>query len=91
MRFRPYARVEVDQMTEHYVDSGGADRVDPLVDAIGSVSRYDLVSTVIPLVLLAATTVGLVADVPLNVALAAASVISSLFVADALFVNPPDA
>jgi hypothetical protein len=46
---------------------------------------------VIPLVLLAATTVGLVADVPLNVALAAASVISSLFVADALFVNPPDA
>lgn len=52
-------------------------------------SRYDLVLAVIPLVLAASVAAGHLLPVPVESALAAAAVVATLVVADALFFNPP--
>lgn len=54
-----------------------------------SVSRYDLVLAAIPSVFVVAVLAGNLLSVPPNVAVGAASLVATLALADALFVNPP--
>ncbi|WP_336325794.1 hypothetical protein [Halovenus sp. HT40] len=56
---------------------------------IGQLTRYDLVLTVIPLVFSLAVVATTALSVPFLAALAGGAVVSSLVLADALFVNPP--
>lgn len=56
---------------------------------VGRVTRYDLVLTVIPLVFAMAVIATTALSVPLLAALAVGAVLSSIVLADALFVNPP--
>lgn len=52
-------------------------------------SRYDALLAVIPAAFLAAGVLGSVLPIPMRTAVAAASVVGMLAVADALFLNPP--
>jgi hypothetical protein len=54
-----------------------------------SVSHYDLVLAAIPSVFVMAVLAGHLFAVPANVAVAAASLVATLALADALFINPP--
>lgn len=54
-----------------------------------SLSRYDLVLVVLPLLFVLATAAGALSTIPMRVALASASLFGGVLVADALFVNPP--
>ncbi|MFC4408757.1 hypothetical protein [Haloarchaeobius iranensis] len=56
---------------------------------LDSVSRYDLVLGVIPLLWLAAAAFSVATAFPLHLLTAAVGVGSSIVVADALFVHPP--
>lgn len=53
------------------------------------VSRYDLVLAAIPLVLGFALLAGALLPIPLHFSTAAGAIIGGLFVADALYFNPP--
>ena len=55
----------------------------------GRLTRYDLVLTVIPLVFVTAVLATTMLSVPFVPALAAGAVVSTVALADALFVNPP--
>lgn len=55
----------------------------------GSVSHYDLMLAVIPSVFLIAVLVGNLLSLPASVAVAGGSLVTSLALVDALFVNPP--
>lgn len=61
----------------------------PWERVFGQLTRYDLVLTVIPLVFALAVVATTALSVPFLVALAGGAVLSSLVLADALFVNPP--
>ena len=56
---------------------------------LGSVSRYDLVLGVIPLLWLTAAAAWVATALPLHLFIAAAGVVSSIVVVDALYVHPP--
>ena len=56
---------------------------------LGSVSRYDLVLGVIPLLWLTAAAVSVATTLPLHLLIAGAGVVSSVVVVDALYVHPP--
>lgn len=53
-------------------------------------SRYDLVLAVVPLAFVGALAAGLLAPVSVHGALAAAALVGTVAVVDALFVNPPE-
>lgn len=53
------------------------------------VSHYDLVLAVIPSVFVVAVLAGNLLSVPAHIAVAGASLVASLALADALFVHPP--
>lgn len=55
----------------------------------GRLSRYDLVLAVLPVAFAVAAAAGHLSAVPLQLALACASLFGGVLVADALFVNPP--
>jgi hypothetical protein len=57
--------------------------------AFDGLSRYDLVLTVIPIVLAIAFVVNALLGVPFEVAVAVAAGLSLALVVDALFVHPP--
>lgn len=60
-----------------------------LVEFATSLSRYDLLLIVIPAVFVFSLVVGYFLSVPPQSALAAASVVGALVLADGLFLNPP--
>jgi hypothetical protein len=60
-----------------------------LLERLLSVSRYDFVLAVIPLVLLATTVATVVTAVPVQGGIAVASFAGALVMIDALFVHPP--
>jgi len=52
-------------------------------------TRYDLVLAVVPLAFVVALVAGLLSSIPTHGALAAAALVGTAAVVDALFVNPP--
>lgn len=65
------------------------DPVSTLIGVLTSVSRYDLVIGVIPLVFAVALAATGALDVATHRALAAAAVVGVLALVDALYLNPP--
>jgi len=55
----------------------------------GAVSRYDLLLAAIPLLLVLGLTAGVALPVPLHFPIGGSALLGCLFVADALYVNPP--
>lgn len=55
----------------------------------GSISRYDLLLAVIPLVFLIAAVFGALLSVPLNLSLFGAALVGAVAVVDGVFWNPP--
>lgn len=56
---------------------------------VGQLSRYDFVLAVIPLVFALSLVVYALSSVPLHTSVGVAALVSGLFVADALYLNPP--
>lgn len=56
---------------------------------LGSLSRYDLVLAVIPLVFGLALVSHTVLSLPLSTTMAASAVVTGVLVVDAMFLNPP--
>lgn len=73
----------VSRTTEHRKSKAFWKRV------FGQLTRYDLVLAVIPVVFALAIVATTALSVPFLAALAVGAVLSSLVLADALFVNPP--
>lgn len=66
-------------------------RLSEFVDQSIDLTRYDLVLAVIPTVFIVALMMGTLLSVSPRLALATASAVGGLAVADALFLNPPNA
>ncbi|RXK49198.1 hypothetical protein [Halorientalis pallida] len=59
------------------------------LQTLDSVSRYDLVLALIPVVFLLSVVLGHLLSVPFRTTLVGASAVGALVLLDALFVNPP--